>query len=279
MSDNDKKKVVVGLRFISGLKIYHYDPNGKEWQRGDYVVVENQQGEELAKVVYPKKEIDKSQLEENELLKIVRLATEDDKKQTIAFFKEKSKYLLEAKNLAKSLKLLIKFIDVSKSLEESGRLLFLFAADGRVDFRDLLTRMSKKFNSPIRLYQIGPRDSARMIGGVGVCGQQLCCHRFLTKFESISMEMAREQDMLSVGSNKISGVCGKLLCCLEYELEIYKELKKGMPSLYKNVSTSDNQIGKITERNVLLRTVVVEMENGMRKTYGVEDVKLLEDTK
>ncbi|MFZ5392497.1 MAG: PSP1 domain-containing protein [Patescibacteria group bacterium] len=279
MNDQDEKKLVVGLRFISGLKIYHYDPNGGDWQRGDYVVVENQQGEELAKVVYPKKEISKSQLEDTELLKVIRLATEDDKKNTILFFKEKKQYLEEARNLAKSLKLLIKFIDVSKSLEESGRLLFLFAADGRVDFRDLLTRMSKKFNCPIRLYQIGPRDTARMIGGVGVCGQQLCCHRFLTKFESITMDMAREQDMLSVGSNKISGVCGKLLCCLEYELEIYKKLKKGMPPLYRNVMTNDKQTGKIIERNVLMRTVTLEMENGSKKTYAVEDVKLIDDVK
>ncbi len=279
MNDQDEKKLVVGLRFISGLKIYHYDPNGGDWQRGDYVVVENQQGEELAKVVYPKKEINKSQLEDTELLKVVRLATEDDKKNTILFFKEKKQYLEEARSLAKSLKLLIKFIDVSKSLEESGRLLFLFAADGRVDFRDLLTRMSKKFNCPIRLYQIGPRDTARMIGGVGVCGQQLCCHRFLTKFESITMDMAREQDMLSVGSNKISGVCGKLLCCLEYELEIYKKLKKGMPPLCRNVMTNDKQTGKILERNVLMRTVTLEMENGSKKTYAVEDVKLIDDVK
>lgn len=279
MNDQDEKKLVVGLRFISGLKIYHYDPNDGDWQRGDYVVVENQQGEELAKVVYPKKEISKSQLEDTELLKVIRLATEDDKKNTILFFKEKKQYLEEARNLAKSLKLLIKFIDVSKSLEESGRLLFLFAADGRVDFRDLLTRMSKKFNCPIRLYQIGPRDTARMIGGVGVCGQQLCCHRFLTKFESITMDMAREQDMLSVGSNKISGVCGKLLCCLEYELEIYKKLKKGMPPLYRNVMTNDKQTGKIIERNVLMRTVTLEMENGSKKTYAVEDVKLIDDVK
>lgn len=279
MEDENRQLMAVGVRFISGLKVYYYDPNGREWEQGDYVVVENQQGEELAKVVYPKKEIKLGQLEGNELLKIVRLATEDDKQRTINFFKEKQKYLDEAKKMSSALKLLIKFIDVSKSLEESGRLLYLFAADGRVDFRDLLTKMSKKFNCPIRLYQIGPRDSARMIGGVGVCGQQLCCNRFLTKFESISMEMAREQDMLSVGSNKISGVCGKLLCCLEYELEVYKRLKKDMPLINQEVITPENVAGRIVERNVLLRTVVVETENGMKKTYSVDEIKLLENKK
>ncbi len=280
MNTEKKEKIlVVGLRFVSGLKVYYYDANGREWKRGDYVVVENQQGEELARVVYPKKEISASQLEGNELLKILRLATEEDKQQTIAFFKEKKEYLEEAKKLARSLNLLIKFIDVSRSLEESRRLLFLFAADGRVDFRDLLTRMSKKFDCPIRLFQIGPRDSARLIGGIGICGQQLCCNRFLTKFESISMDMAREQDMLSVGSNKISGVCGKLLCCLDYELAIYKKLKKDMPAIGREVIAVDKTQGKIIERNVLLRTVLVETGDGMKKTYAVEEVKLIDEKK
>lgn len=272
MDINENKISVVGVRFISGVKIYYFLPEKFSLKRGDYVIVESQQGQELAKVVYENLLLDKQNIDGDELLSIVRLATDDDKKNVLSFYRERKVYLEKAMDLVKRLKLQIKLIDVSKSLDDGGRLLFLFAADGRVDFRDLLTLMSSEFKSPIRLYQVGPRDAARMIGGVGICGQKLCCSRFLNRFESITMEMAREQDLINVGSNKISGVCGKLLCCLEYELEMYKKLCKEMPSVGELVQ-AENKRAIVIERNVLSQTIMVEFEEDrLRKVFPVSEI-------
>lgn len=272
MNINENKISVVGVRFISGVKIYYFLPENFSLKRGDYVVVESQQGQELAKVVYENLLLDKQNVDGDELLSIVRLATDDDKKNVLSFYRERKDYLEKAMDLVKRLKLQIKLIDVSKSLDEGGRLLFLFAADGRVDFRDLLTLMSSEFKSPIRLYQVGPRDAARMIGGVGICGQKLCCSRFLNRFESITMEMAREQDLINVGSNKISGVCGKLLCCLEYELEMYKKLCKEMSNVGELVQ-AENKRAIVIERNVLSQTIMVEFEDDrLRKVFPVNEI-------
>ncbi|MFA4930406.1 MAG: regulatory iron-sulfur-containing complex subunit RicT [Patescibacteria group bacterium] len=284
MEKNLDKKKIVGVRFISGVKIYHFDASGFDLKRGDYVVVENQQGEELARVIYenvhPEKvTIDKDNKDEENkvgLAKVIRLASADDKKLTISFHQGKHEYISAATGLANKLHVKVRFIDVTRSLDKTTRLLFMFVADGRVDFRELLTLMSKKFNSSIRLYQVGPRDAARIVGGVGVCGQQLCCRRFLNKFASITMEMAREQDLVNVGSNKISGVCGKLLCCLDYELEIYKKLKKGFPRVGENAKVK-GEVGRIIERNVLLRTVSLVMENGLRQNFSVDEVEIIKD--
>lgn len=270
-----QKVRVVGVRFVSGVKVYYFDPGQLQLKRGDYVVVDSQQGEELAKVIYELVEMERDEIEE-ELLSIVRLASDDDKKKTIDFFRSRKKYVDEADVLARDLKLSIHILDVSQSLDKTRRLLFLFAAEGRVDFRELLNKMTKKFGCPIRLYQVGPRDAARIIGGVGVCGQELCCSRFLNKFESITMEMAREQDLINLGSNKISGVCGKLLCCMAYELKLYETLRREMPGIGLYVQNNEGETGYIIERNILAQTVVVELEkSSLRKTIPLEEIKVL----
>lgn len=279
MAKKDEKRLVVGVRFISGVKIYYFDASDLKLKRGDYVVVESQQGLELAKVVYEQMEIKLSEIGEDELLAVKRMATSEDKKKVLAFHEVKSDFLDEAKELSKSLKLQVRFLDVSKSLDETNRLLFLFAAEGRVDFRELILKMSKKFKCPIRLYQVGPRDAARIVGGIGICGQELCCTRFLNKFESITMDIARDQDLVNMGSGKISGVCGKLLCCLDYEVDVYRELIKKMPKIGSMVLVEKNT-GEIIDRNVLMQTVTVFfLENKVRREYGVEDVKVIEDLK
>ena len=272
-------KEVVGVRFISGVKIYYFDSGKFEIKRGDYVVVESQQGYELAKVVYEKMKVNESDLGEEDLLGVIRMATKEDKTRVLEFHNVKDGFLKEAKIMANELKLAVRFLDVSKSLDETERLLFLFAAEGRVDFRELILRMSKKFKTSIRLYQVGPRDAARIVGGVGMCGQELCCSRFLNKFESITMEIARDQDLVNMGSGKISGVCGKLLCCLDYEVDVYRELKKNMPSVSAKVEV-EKQIGYITERNILMQTVTVEIEeNKLKKTVSINDIKVLEGSR
>ncbi|HPH78980.1 MAG TPA: regulatory iron-sulfur-containing complex subunit RicT, partial [bacterium] len=211
MDKNDKKMTVVGVRFVSGVKVYYFAPGEVDYHKGDYVIVESQNGHELAKVVYGRRELNKSELGEELLLNYIRVATSEDKKSVLEFHEVRKEYIKKATELANQLKLPVKFLDVTRSLDESKRLLFLFAADGRIDFRELILMMSKQFQSPIRLYQVGPRDAARIVGGIGICGQKICCSRFLNKFESITMEIARDQDLANMGSGKISGVCGKLL--------------------------------------------------------------------
>jgi cell fate regulator YaaT (PSP1 superfamily) len=274
MDNKNNKVLVVGVRFVSGVKVYYFSANGVEYHKGEYVVVESQNGHELAKVVYEKKEINKKDLGDELLLNIVRVATGEDKKSVLDFHEIRKDYIKEAGKLANELKLQVKFLDVTRSLDETSRLLFLFAADGRVDFRELILKMSKQFQCPIRLYQVGPRDAARIVGGIGICGQKICCSRFLNKFESITMEIARDQDLVNMGSGKISGVCGKLLCCLDYEVDVYRELKKTMPELRTDVIVEKKK-GIVIERNVLTQTVLVELEeNRMKKSYPVSEVTI-----
>jgi len=275
MKENEKKKVV-GVRFVSGVKIYFFDPRDLELKAGDYVVVESQEGLELARVVYIEIEKNVSELNEDDLLSVVRKATKEDKKIVLDFFQVRHEYISQANEMARHLKLPIKFIDASKSLDESGRLLFLFAAEGRVDFRDLIIKMNKEFRTQVRLYQVGPRDAARIIGGVGICGQKLCCSRFLNKFESITMDMARVQDLNNVGSGKISGVCGKLLCCLAYEVDLYKKLNRNMPSIGDIVEVEGKQ-GRVVDRNVLMQTInVQQLDNDVENVYASDDAKIIE---
>ncbi len=265
---------VVGVRFVSGVKVYYFAPGEVDYHKGDYVIVESQNGHELAKVVYGRRELNKSELGEELLLNYIRVATSEDKKSVLEFHEVRKEYIKKATELANQLKLPVKFLDVTRSLDESKRLLFLFAADGRIDFRELILMMSKQFQSPIRLYQVGPRDAARIVGGIGICGQKICCSRFLNKFESITMEIARDQDLANMGSGKISGVCGKLLCCLDYEVDVYRELRKNMPELRANVIV-ENKKGVVIERNVLTQTVLVELEeNRLKKNYPVSEVTI-----
>jgi len=279
MNAEKNKKNVVGVRFISGVKIYYFDPSGLELESGDYVVVESQEGYELAKVVFADVPVKIEDLNEEDLLAVVRKATKADKKIVLDFYGERKEYVKKANQLARVLKLPIKFIDASKSLDESGRLLFLFAAEGRVDFRDLLIKMNKEFKTQVRLYQVGPRDAARIVGGVGICGQKLCCSRFLNKFDSITMDMARTQDLNNVGSGKISGVCGKLLCCLAYEVDMYKKLSKAMPR-QDDIVEVDKKRGRIIERNVLMQTVTVVMEDSdIKQIYPIDEIKVVETVK
>jgi cell fate regulator YaaT (PSP1 superfamily) len=276
MNEKNLKKQVVGVRFVSGVKIYYFDPGDLELKTGDYVVVESQEGYELAKVVFVDVNIDLKELNEEDLLAVVRLATKEDKKTVLDFYQVRKEYINRANQLARSLKLPIKFIDGSKSLDEGGRLLFLFAAEGRVDFRDLLVKMNREFQTLVRLYQVGPRDAARIVGGVGICGQKLCCSRFLNKFDSITMDMARIQDLNNVGSGKISGVCGKLLCCLAYEVDMYKKLSRKLPDT-DDIVEVEKKLGRVVDRNVLMQTVTVVMEGSeLENTYPVEEVKLHE---
>lgn len=276
MKAKSNKKNAVGVRFISGVKIYYFDPGDLELEPGDYVVVESQEGHELAKVVFVDMKVKVEDLNEEDLLAVVRKATKEDKKIVLDFYNVRKDYVNQANQLARVLKLPIKFIDASKSLDESGRLLFLFAAEGRVDFRDLLVKMNKEFKTQVRLYQVGPRDAARIVGGVGICGQKLCCSRFLNKFDSITMDMARTQDLNNVGSGKISGVCGKLLCCLAYEVDMYKKLSKEMPR-QDDIVEVDKKRGRVIERNVLMQTVTVFMEESeLKQSYPIDEIKVIE---
>jgi cell fate regulator YaaT (PSP1 superfamily) len=264
------KKKVVGLRFSPGGKIYDFDPQDFHLKLGDVAIAETSQGIETGQIIYINKEIE-TKKQKSPIKKILRKATKKDlekikkyessKKETLETFKKKvEKYDLPMKGVS---------VDFAFSGE---KITFSFVAKTRVDFRELVKDLSRHFKKQIRLRQIGPRDEAKIIGGFGKCGQPLCCVRFLDNLESVVMDMARDQDIVSKGSDKISGVCGRLMCCLAYEADQYTELGKNLPEVGSQVKTVKGA-GEVLERNILKQTVNIKLESGAEVEMPVSEVK------
>ncbi len=263
-------KKVIGLRFTPGGKIYDFDPDDISVLVGETIITETAQGKEAGKVIYINKEID-MKVHKNPIKKIIRKATKQDlkkieklksyRKQALDMFKKKiKKYNLPMKATA---------ADFAYS---DDKITFSFVAKTRVDFRELVKDLSRCFKKQIRLRQIGPRDEAKIIGGFGRCGEPLCCSRFLENLESVVMDMARVQDIASKGSEKISGACGRLMCCLSYEAEEYKILSKKLPEVGSKVKTKKG-LGKVLDRNILKQTLNIQLENGVEVGLNVSEVK------
>lgn len=254
----DKEKVI-GIRFRKGGKVYFFDPGDYILQKGDYVIVHTEQGTGLGQVVdnvYPK---DCCQGRCAQIKKIDRPATDDEIQKHLAnleFELDSKSYCLErihAHNLPMSLVDVEYFFDGSK-------IIFYFTADGRVDFRELLKDLVRRLRTRVELRQIGIRNQAKMVGGLGGCGRPLCCTTFLKNFHAVSIKMAKEQN-LSLNPTKISGACGRLMCCLQYEYDTYREMKKDMPKLGKKIDIPEGR-GKVIRQNVMERTITVLMEDG-----------------
>ncbi len=249
---------IIGVRFKEIGKIYYFDPCGIKVKQGDYVVVETARGVECSEVMLPNREIDESKIV-SPLRKVLRIATEED----IKILHENEKRAKEAFSICESKiadhKLEMKLIDVEYAFDRS-KILFYFSAEGRVDFRDLVKDLASVFRMRIELRQIGVRDEAKMYGGLGMCGRPLCCASFLDEFQPVSIKMAKEQG-LSLNPTKISGTCGRLMCCLKYEQEAYEDLLRNTPKVDARVETPDG-IGTIVEVNLLRGMCKVSMENG-----------------
>ncbi len=252
--------IVVGVVFKKAGKVYYFDPDGIELKSGDKVVVKTSRGMEFGEIVASPMEVPEEEIT-SPLKKVVRRASGEDKDQ-LASNKQKEEEACRTceEKIAKH-GLPMKLIDVEYVFDRS-KIIFYFTADGRVDFRELVKDLAAIFRTRIELRQIGVRDEAKMVGGLGPCGQRLCCTVFLGDFEPVSIRMAKEQD-LPLNPLKISGICGRLMCCLKYEHEVYQDFKKRAPKRGTRVTTEWG-IARIVEFNVPKEAVIVELESGQR---------------
>ncbi|PIC69568.1 stage 0 sporulation protein [Sporosarcina sp. P16b] len=246
---------VVGVRFKKAGKLYYFDPLDMPIEIGDYVIVETARGVEYGKVASRSNEIDDEDVV-LPLKKIIRLADEGDRERV----KENEQEAKEAFDVCVEKitehQLDMRLVDVEYTFDRN-KIVFYFTAEGRVDFRNLVKDLAAIFRTRIELRQIGVRDEAKMLGGIGPCGRMLCCSTFLGDFEPVSIKMAKDQN-LSLNPSKISGLCGRLMCCLKYENDAYEEAKTLMPDLGKQVVTQDG-VGKVVGLNLLERVLQVNM--------------------
>jgi len=267
---------VVGIRFKPVGKIYYFNPDGTELSVGDGVIVETTRGVEYGTVVLSEKEIDEEKFN-MPIKSILRKATEDDKKQV----EENKIRTKEARDIclekiaANGLEM--NLVDVEYTFDRS-KILFYFTADGRVDFRQLVKDLAAVFRTRIELRQIGVRDEAKLLGGLGICGRPLCCSQFLGDFEPVSIKMAKEQS-LSLNPTKISGTCGRLMCCLKYEQEAYEALLKTTPNAGAIVDTPMGR-GTVISARLLRGMVQVKMdsEDAVVHELKVDDIVIIKNT-
>ena len=249
---------IIGVQFQKNGKMYYFDSNEFDVKTGDYVVVDTTRGPDLGEVVMGTREIEGEETR-FPLKKTLRIATEQDVQHgRDNRQKEKEAFSVCQKKIQEH-KLEMKLVSVEYAFDNS-KILFFFTANGRVDFRSLVKDLASIFKMRIELRQIGVRDEAKMLGGLGPCGRPICCGAFLDQFQPVSIKMAKEQN-LSLNPTKISGVCGRLMCCLKYEQEHYEMTRKRMPKVGKDVITPDGT-GPVTELNIVKETVFVRLTNG-----------------
>lgn len=269
---------VIGVRFKTTGKIYYFDPKGIILQKGDMAIVETARGIECGEVAMENRTVSDDTVVQP-LKSLIRKATEQDKLK-LAENKEKEKSAFsQCENKILEHKLDMKLVDVEYTFDNS-KILFYFTSDGRVDFRDLVKDLAGIFRTRIELRQIGVRDEAKMLGGLGICGREFCCGSFLNGFQPVSIKMAKEQG-LSLNPVKISGACGRLMCCLKYEQEAYLDLLRTTPKIGAVVSTAEGK-GVVVDQNLLTGKLTVKLDkdpDAAPKFFNVKEIKLLKDGK
>lgn len=271
-------KKIIGVRFKRPGKIYFFDPGDLKINKNDSVIVETAMGEDLGYVVVPNREIEESKLN-NPLKKVMRVATQEDLNLLKKYKSKESEALKICKEKIKKYKLDMHLIDVEYKFDGS-KVLFYFTADGRVDFRDLVKDLASIFKTRIELRQIGVRDEVKRIGGNGVCGRELCCCSFLDNFETVSIKMAKEQN-IALNPSKISGSCGRLMCCLKYEQEVYSEKISRLPKVGAIVKTPAGE-GSVEAVEILKEIVKVKIKDGedfCYKKFDAKDINVIKDSK
>ena len=267
---------VIGVRFRAAGKIYYFDPADRQIKIGDHVIVETARGIEYGYVVLGNREVDETKVIPP-LKPVIRMATDEDRA-IEAKNKEKEKEALKiCEKKIKEHGLDMKLTDVEYKFDRS-KLLFFFKADGRIDFRDLVKDLAAIFKTRIELRQIGVRDEVKNLGGNGMCGRELCCCSFLGNFETVSIKMAKEQN-ISLNPSKISGNCGRLMCCLKYEQEVYEEKLKRLPKVGAIVKTEDGE-GEVCGVETLKEIVKVKLHDGedtFFKKYNSKDIKIIKN--
>ena len=269
---------VIGVRFKNVGKVYYFDPDGIQASKGSRVIVETARGVECGEVAMPNRPIPDEEIVKP-LKKVIRAASKEDlAKVAENQRKERHAFSVCQKKIADH-QLQMKLVDVEYTFD-NNKILFYFTADGRVDFRELVKDLAGMFRTRIELRQIGVRDEAKMLGGMGICGRPFCCGSFLGGFTPVSIKMAKEQG-LSLNPVKISGACGRLMCCLKYEQEAYQDLLRTTPKVGALVSTPEGK-GTVTEQNLLTRKLTIRLDkdpDGAPKVFKVSEVKVLRDGK
>ena len=263
----------VGVRFRQAGKIYHFDPDGLNLKRGSKVIVETSRGIEYGEVVTV--DMIESDKDKQPLKKVIREADANDTAKMEENREKEKAAIRTCKDLINKHELDMKLIACEYTLDNS-KMLFYFTAEGRVDFRELVKDLASVFHTRIELRQVGVRDETKILGGYGSCGRPLCCHSYLSDFAPVSIKMAKEQN-LSLNTAKISGVCGRLMCCLKNEEEAYEELNKSLPSTGDFVTTPDNLKGVVSAVNILKQRVkvIVELPNDEKEVrdYAASEIK------
>ena len=265
---------VIGVRFRNAGKIYYFAPGKYEIKSGQHVIVETARGIEYGYVVLGTREVEDGKVVQP-LKSVIRMATkEDEAVEEANKKKEKDAFKVCLEKIRKH-NLEMKLIDVEYTFD-NNKILFYFTADGRIDFRELVKDLAAVFKTRIELRQVGVRDETKIVGGIGICGRPLCCHSYLSEFIPVSIKMAKEQN-LSLNPTKISGVCGRLMCCLKNEEETYEYLNNKLPNVGDYVTTDDGLKGEVHSVNVLRQTVkvivVVDKDEKEIRDYKVDQLK------
>lgn len=268
---------IVGVRFKKPGKIYFFNPKNLNINKNEYVIVDTSQGEEYGEVVIANREVSDDTIT-TPLREVIRIANKKDKKiQEENKEKEKEAFAICEEKIKKH-KLNMKLVDAEYKFDRS-KLLFYFTADGRIDFRELVKELASIFKTRIELRQIGVRDEVKRMGGNGVCGRQLCCCSFLGNFETVSIKMAKEQN-ISLNPSKISGNCGRLMCCLKYEQEVYEEKLARLPKVGAIVKTEQEGEGTVEGIEILKEKVKIKFKDKdgyFYKKYDAKDIEIIKD--
>lgn len=267
---------VIGVRFKEVGKVYYFDPDGTPLNKGDMVIIETSRGVECGEVATANREVEDSAIV-HPLKKLIRIATAEDLRRVEENKKKEKRAFTICEEKIAAHKLDMKLVDVEYTFD-NNKVLFYFTADGRVDFRALVKDLASVFRTRIELRQIGVRDEAKMLGGLGICGRPFCCSSFLGEFQPVSIKMAKEQG-LSLSPVKISGTCGRLMCCLKYEQEAYSDLLKVTPKVGAIVNTPEGK-GVVIDQNLITGILKVKMDKSPAaapQTFKAAEVKVIKD--
>lgn len=270
-------KTIIGIKFKKPGKIYFFDPKNEKFKKGDFVIVDTANGMEFAEVIVENKEMPEEKLV-NPLKSIIRKATYKDIKHNEENKRKEQEALKKAERLAKKHNLEMTITEVEYTFDNS-KLLFYFTADGRIDFRDLVKDLAAVYKTRIELRQIGVRDQVKKIGGNGVCGRELCCCTFLDTFDSVSIKMAKEQN-IALTPSKISGNCVRLMCCLKYEQEVYEEKLSRLPKVGAIVKVQDEGEGVVDSIETLKEKIRIKFKDKdgfYYRKYDAKDVQIIKD--
>lgn len=259
---------VVGVKFKTNGKVYDFDCGAFVLNCGDNVIVETENGLAFGVVCVPPEPLDKKRIDK-QLKKVFRLASDKDYQQKEKNTETEKKAHAFCLKTIQELGLKMNLFSVESSFD-AGKLTFFFTSEGRVDFRQLVKTLVQEFGKRIEMRQVGIRNQAKMCGGIGRCGREICCSAFIDKFDPVSIRMAKEQN-LSLNPTKISGQCGRLMCCLKFEYETYKSLKKKFPKIGKKIDTPSGK-GKVTRHNISCNRLAVRLDNGTELEIGLDDI-------